>query len=246
MRQCRELVMTDIEIMNRSLHGTDSKPLVDSLNRMASDRKLRLFAVACCRSIWHLLPDKRSRNAVKIAERFADEIVDRNALIPAFDAVSYSMGKYSPAEAWVTAFAQCAAKAAAHACAKQAAIGAAKDVAEAVGWSAWAVAKQQGAEDTSFCQIRHAAFLKQLDVEAALLRDVAGDRVVTIDRPWQTPTVVTVAQAMYKERTFDCMPILADALAEAGCDNLEILTHCREPGMHVRGCWIIDLVLGKK
>jgi hypothetical protein len=51
---------------------------------------------------------------------------------------------------------------------------------------------------------------------------------------------------MYDTRDFAAMPILADALEEAECDNLDILAHCRGPGPHVRGCWVVDLMLGKK
>lgn len=62
---------------------------------------------------------------------------------------------------------------------------------------------------------------------------------------WQTEHAVGIAAKMYDERDFAAMPILADAIEEAGCDNADILTHCREPGGHVRGCWVVDLVLGK-
>jgi hypothetical protein len=55
-----------------------------------------------------------------------------------------------------------------------------------------------------------------------------------------------LAQSIYTDRAFDRMPILADALEDAGCDNADILNHCRQPGEHVRGCWAVDLILGKK
>ena len=55
----------------------------------------------------------------------------------------------------------------------------------------------------------------------------------------------SITSTMYEDRDFAAMPILADALEEAGCDNPNILSHCREPGVHVRGCWVVDLVLGK-
>jgi hypothetical protein len=62
---------------------------------------------------------------------------------------------------------------------------------------------------------------------------------------WNDGTVPKIAQAIYDERAFDRMPILADALEEAGCTDAEILNHCRQPGEHVRGCWVVDLLLGK-
>ena len=58
--------------------------------------------------------------------------------------------------------------------------------------------------------------------------------------------VVKIAQGIYDERAFDRLPILADALEDAGCDNADILAHLRSPGPHVRGCWAVDLILGKK
>jgi hypothetical protein len=63
---------------------------------------------------------------------------------------------------------------------------------------------------------------------------------------WLTLTVRQLAQAIYDDRAFDRLPILADALEDAGCDNADILNHCRQPGEHVRGCWVVDLLLGKE
>ena len=62
---------------------------------------------------------------------------------------------------------------------------------------------------------------------------------------WEGGTVPKLAASIYEERAFDRLPILADALEEAGCDAAELLTHLRGPGPHVRGCWAVDLVLGK-
>ena len=64
-------------------------------------------------------------------------------------------------------------------------------------------------------------------------------------RTWNNGDVLNLAKTIYEDDRFDLLPILADALEEAGCDNAEILTHCRGPGPHVRGCWVVDLILGK-
>jgi hypothetical protein len=79
-------------------------------------------------------------------------------------------------------------------------------------------------------------------------RDIFGNpfRPVSIDPAWQTAAVVSIAQAIYAQRAFDRMPILADALEDAGCTHTEILNHCRQPAEHVRGCWVIDFLLGKE
>jgi hypothetical protein len=87
-------------------------------------------------------------------------------------------------------------------------------------------------------------------IEAAVLRDLFGNpiRSTRIDPAWLTwngGTIPKLAQAVYDDRAFDRLPVLADALEEAGCTNTEILAHCRGPGPHVRGCWAVDLLLGK-
>jgi hypothetical protein len=62
---------------------------------------------------------------------------------------------------------------------------------------------------------------------------------------WNDGTIAKLAEAIYEEWAFDRLPILADALEEAGCTSEELLTHCRAGGEHVRGCWAVDLLLGK-
>ncbi|WP_246523664.1 hypothetical protein [Gemmata palustris] len=81
-----------------------------------------------------------------------------------------------------------------------------------------------------------------------LLRDIFGNpfRPVTFSPSWRTSTAVALAAQMYESRDFSAMPILADALQDAGCDSADVLDHCRGPGPHVRGCWVGDLVLGKE
>jgi hypothetical protein len=71
-------------------------------------------------------------------------------------------------------------------------------------------------------------------------------RPISFDPEWRTSTAVALAQQMYDSRDFNVMPILADALQDAGCENEDVLDHCRAAdGVHVRGCWVVDLVLGK-
>jgi hypothetical protein len=82
-----------------------------------------------------------------------------------------------------------------------------------------------------------------------LLRECLGNpfRPVTFSPAWRTEAVVALASQMYESRDFASMPILADALEDAGCDSADIIAHCRDPkGAHVRGCWVVDLVLGKE
>jgi hypothetical protein len=82
----------------------------------------------------------------------------------------------------------------------------------------------------------------------ALLRDIFGNpfRPVAFSPDWRTDAAVALARRMYEARDFSAMPILADALQDTGCDSAAILDHSRGPGPHVRGCWVVDLVLGKE
>jgi hypothetical protein len=88
-------------------------------------------------------------------------------------------------------------------------------------------------------------------VQADLLRDIFANpfRHTTLDPGWlirNGGVVVKLAQGIYAERAFDRLPILADALEDAGCGDADILAHCRGGGEHVRGCWVVDLLLGKE
>jgi hypothetical protein len=88
---------------------------------------------------------------------------------------------------------------------------------------------------------------EELAVQAGLLRDIFGSpfRPVVPDEAWRTPEVVKRAQPVYDSQDLNALPILADALEEAGGDHPDILAHLRGPGPHVRGCWALDLLLGR-
>jgi hypothetical protein len=90
--------------------------------------------------------------------------------------------------------------------------------------------------------------LPHLEEICGLIREVFGNplRLVTFEPCWRSGNAVALAHTMYDERDFAAMPILADALQDAGCEVPAILDHCRSPGPHVRGCWVVDLVLGKQ
>jgi hypothetical protein len=97
---------------------------------------------------------------------------------------------------------------------------------------------------------RAAGEWKDEAIQCALVRDVFGNpfRRNIVDRAllaWNDGAIPKLAQAIYDDRAFERLPILADALEEAGCTNADILNHCRQPGEHVRGCWVVDLLLGK-
>jgi hypothetical protein len=97
-----------------------------------------------------------------------------------------------------------------------------------------------------------AAWTEQLARLAALVRDIFGPlpfRRVAVEPSWLTwnsGAVAKLARAIYDGRALERLPVLADALEEAGCTNVDILNHCRQPGDHLRGCWVLDLLLGKE
>jgi hypothetical protein len=216
---------------------TDPWPMVHYLcsqwNKF-SHRKLRLFSLACCRRIWHLLTDKRSRLAVEVGERYAEGLATREELSNAREAARAVIGLKSSRAA-------------------TAAIGAtllapytALDAAVAVGRFAAQAVKQtlRGREEKR-------AKAAERCVQCNILRCIVGNpfHAVTIDQrclTWNDGAVRKLAQAIYDERRFDDLPVLADALEDAGCDDAAVLGHCRGPGPHVRGCWVVDLILGKE
>jgi hypothetical protein len=83
-------------------------------------------------------------------------------------------------------------------------------------------------------------------MQAAAVRDLWHPFGPTPDPRWRTADAVGVARAIYVDRAFDWLPVLADALMDTGCDREDILAHCRSPGPHFSGCWVVDLVLGKE
>jgi hypothetical protein len=108
-------------------------------------------------------------------------------------------------------------------------------------------------KDGTFPDLDHSVTVPEKKHQSQLVRDLFGNpyRPAKVDAcpkwlTWREGTVRRVAQAIYDDRTFDQLPILADALEDGGCDNADILNHCRQPGPHVRGCWVIDLLLGKE
>jgi hypothetical protein len=210
----------------------DPQQMLDCLHGQASDRKLRLFAVACCRRIWTLV-DKDCRHLGVRTEDYADGQVSQEELLAARDEAHDSD--------WTAglAFEEAAAL---------------EDIEAAAGDAAGNAAHAAADAATDYLPFREqspawaAARQAEFAAQAALLQEVFGNpfRPVSVERSWLTATVVALAQAIYEERAFDRLPILADALEDAGCDNADLLNHCRQPGEHVRACWAVDLLLGKK
>ena len=205
------------------LGGRDARSLVGHLtlkrkNRL-SDRRFRLLMCAACRVVWDQLSDQVAQRAVETVEQFADGLAAAEEVRRADHAMSRSavVGKARAAVLWAT-------------------------------WGPW-----RGHDGLNSAVVTVTAFIAVVAGSRAhelvsVVRCIAGNpfRSVAFDPAWRTSDAVALARGIYDDRAFDRMPILADALQDAGCDNGDILTHCRDTGTpHARGCWVVDLVLGK-
>lgn len=232
------------------LECTDPGTMVWSLPEGFGDRRLRLFAVACCWRVRMALADERSWKAIEVSERYADKLAKwtelRMAEALAREVEAEIAQQNSPAGRqsqpyWSDAlFAVMPARSAARAAAITATPRRGRRLKEVLfevpQLTAGAVPDESaryGPERCVQCQLLHCIF-------GNLFYPVAFDPAS------QTPNVLAVAQAIYEERRFSDMPILADALEEAGCASDDILSHCRNGQEHVKGCWAVDLVLGKE
>jgi hypothetical protein len=218
------------------LTATDPTPLLVFLGSRGGERKLRLFAAGCCRSVWRLLTDERSQSVVIATERYAEQLATAEELDQACEQAGEVCGV---ANAWD----------AAQAVGSRYFAGAFESVTDAAAFAACWTGMRVDRLDVAFVA-NAVTFASQAGTRretVSFLHDIFGNpfRPVTADPPWLTSTVVALAAQMYESRDFSAMHILADALQDAGCDNLNILNHARGPGPHVRGCWVVDLILGK-
>jgi hypothetical protein len=217
------------------------------LQGKAGERKLRLFACACCRQLWHLLRYEDSRTAVDVAERFADGLATREDLARASEAAAE----------------------AANPCHEEGGD-------DPAGWTCAYAASPSGSDCGSLCassfcnsgppEVRMALFRNRSGpwdtslsrTASALVRETFGNplRPVAIDPAWLAwhgGAAVKLAAAVYEERELPSghldagrLAVLADMLEEAGCSGAELLDHLRSPGPHVRGCWPLDLLLQRE
>ena len=223
----------------------DPQQMLRFLRGKASERKLRLLAVACCRRIWRLLSHERSRSAVEAAERFADGLLGREGLAAhwvAHDDFPLHSDEEVPSYAALYA-------------ARESAWSAARDCpANAASEEAWAAVPSR-LRNGHREEVRRAAARGQAD----LLRDLFGPlpfRPVALNPAWltfQDGAIRKLARAVYEERELPGghldngrLAVLADALEEAGCHDADLLGHLRGPGPHVRGCWVLDLIAGRE
>ena len=240
------------------LAATDPEPMLELLRGKASERKVRLFAVACCRRVWVSLEHEDLRDAVRKAESFADGLVDRAEMLEAYErarvifiqlrtrqngpgaALTSSCFPSPPKSIWVR-------------------------IADALDDPWWEDELDRGDPlGIALVTARHAAraaadlanlaqvsdspvTIAERREQAALVRCLFGSpfRPRPVCGTWLTGEVKTLAETIYAERAFDRMRHLADRLEASGCTSADLIEHARSDNEHARGCWVLDLLLGK-
>ena len=192
-------------------------------------RKLRLLACAAFGQARHLLRPDYGVRAIELAERYADGAVEAAELRQLNQAIRAARLKADTPQ-WA---------------------------AEGSIWTLLTpndlTAAELALDQAIWGLEREAApakpnlFRKSLrQAQTPLIRDIFGNpfRTVVFDSRWRTADVTGLARAIYEDRAFDRLPLLADALMDAGCADEQVLGHCRSDGPHVRGCWVVDRELG--
>ena len=226
------------------LAGDDLVGMLTFVQTRTTNRKQRLFACGCCRGMWEAEPGVAVDRAIRIGYWHADEgNNDEQANRPAWEQVlqeGRAAGQAGDRMTSVLTFF-------AGSCLLKDPLSLFIDTPRRSvrGWLfelPWRVSRWLGGPVSTHEQVK-----ERMRGWCSFARDVFGNpfRPAAVDPTWLTSTAVATARQMYESRDFSAMPILADALQDAGCECDDILSHCRGPGPHVRGCWVVDLVLGK-
>jgi hypothetical protein len=241
---------------------TDLNKMLEFLRGKASDRKLRLFGCGCVRRAITVDSISSWGNAIELAERAADGSADWHAAraalpVPVGDITAPDFAPRNTVEAIYDAFDALVREEAlegdafswVHSAAADALYATAHQIA-ALAYARASVEKLRGGRYRETLERNHERAERQR--QAAYVRDIFGDpfrlapSINTAWLVWHGGLIPSLARRMYDSRDFSDMPVLADALEEAGCTDADILTHCRQSGEHVRGCWVVDLLLGKE
>jgi hypothetical protein len=221
--------MTELEW----LEATNPTPMLKFLQGRATERKLRLFACCCCYRLHELTELEEERlHAVECAELYADgkassaDLASAKSQLWGYELLGKAQAVEGASDSALSiplGDVSVAARAVVHCC--------------TYDRHYWTASEREADEKA------------ERALQADVLRDLFGNpfRPVTIDMAWRTPTTVGLAQTIYDTRRYEILPILADALEEAGCTDPNFLTHLRcQEQIHIRGCWVIDLLLSKK
>jgi hypothetical protein len=211
------------------LRSLEPQELADFLahHHGGSKRKFQLFLCGCVRRLWPILTRGPFRLAVELSEQAADGLVTdqhiQDISLDWFDDPDFGEG----GDAGIAALATTGV------------------------WARW---DWEDAHDYAAGAAPDGP-VSEREIQAGLMRCICGNpfRRVSLRRVWLTPPVLDLARVVYEERVMPSgeldtgrLAVLSDALEEAGCDNEDILGHLRSPGPHVRGCWVVDLLLGKE
>jgi hypothetical protein len=254
MTEAEWKVPHDPQSMIRYLIGCEA-PRVQDVEAFpdsrGSERKLRLFACACYHRVRDRMPNALADRVVAVAERYADGDETPEEFIRASEAVRHQSNMLE--ERWRASRG-----------AERALLTPLHESLALAGVVTWDMAQKAAyyassnsylacsglpSDDDPRWQNAHSAQEKvEKRAQTQILRDIFGNpfRPVAFDPAWRSSTAVALATGIYADRAFDRLPILADALQDAGCEDADVLGHCRGPGPHVRGCWVVDLVLGKE
>jgi hypothetical protein len=200
----------------------DPFAMLDSLRGWSTDRKMRLFACACCLQVYQSLVFGPGYDAVLVAERHADGLCTDDDLKAAnASARGYVFEVYGDDGYWGD-------------------LGCV--VTETDPWQAMHHVTRM----SRFLMPHNIGEVRM--AFRSLIHDIFGNpyRTLHLDPRWRTEDVLGLARGIYEDRAFDRLPLLGDALMDAGCDNEDVLAHCRSDGPHAKGCWVVDGVLGKE
>jgi hypothetical protein len=225
-----------LNFIHRSAWASRLFVLLGSRKAAVRQRKYRLCICACCRTKQAHL----SESAVEVAERYADGLATKRELRAARNRLTAAAYGLTGTESWW------------------------QTIQQELSASTWEIATwlltAASAHELAITDEILRGAVEMLwnpnpphgpDVRCTLVRDLFGNPfhrspLAPSWLTWHDGLIVSMARQIYESRNFTDMPILADALEEAGCTNAGILNHCRQPGEHVRGCWVIDLILGKE
>jgi hypothetical protein len=196
----------------------------------ANNRRMRLFTLTAGRRLWEQIGHEACRSALDVAWRQAENLATDEEVAAQFEALRPVYYQASANNSWELA--------------KMI------NILGVLFTEPWSAAMQLITPSSGGSSV---PLLTPIETSACcgLLRDLFGQYrgILPSIEPallaWNRGAIPRIAQSIYDERAFDRLPILADALKEAGCTDADILKHCRKPGEHIRGCWVVELLLGK-
>jgi hypothetical protein len=223
-------------------------PMLSHLRGRVSDRKQRLLVCACARRLWQMVPDPRGLELLEAAERYADAEISRDDLLRALDAA----GPWAFCESGIDQLSYLRSLL----CRplidppEMAWKGTCDLLEFTLNFTAFLVDRLRRRRSVEG-SVPRKAWEEEARAQADLLREIVGNPFRPCPPPpaallrWQDRLVPRLAQSVYGGRRWRQLPVLADALLDAGCEDDALIDHCRGDAAHVRGCWAVDVLLGR-